>query len=125
MIETRMKEIEKAWGKEIIIADEPEYCGKILVINKGAGSSWHRHPKKETFFCLKGKIVLRVQKYLFHRIPYRQTLLMTPTSESVNIAPREWHQFHGVENSEIMEVSTHDDPTLVERRSQSYSGESK
>lgn len=117
-----MKEVEKVWGKEIIIADEPEYCGKILVLNKGAGSSWHRHPKKETFFCLKGRVRLKINKYLFRRIPYKDTIVMTSGSEPVTIMPRLWHQFHGYELSEIMEVSTHDDPSLVERRTQSYDG---
>lgn len=116
-----MKEISKVWGKEIVIADEPEYSGKILAINKGAGSSWHRHPKKEeTFFCLKGRVRLRVKKYLFKRIPWMETTVMTPYSEPVNILPGQWHQFHGYEDSEIIEVATQDDPDLVERRSRSY-----
>lgn len=115
-----MKEVPKVWGKEIIIADEEEYCGKILVLNKGAGSSWHRHPKKETMYCLKGKVRLKVLKYLFHRVPYKQAIIMTRSSEPVNILPKQWHQFHGFEDSEIMEVSTHDDPELVERTSKSY-----
>ena len=120
-----MKRVEKAWGEEIIIADEPEYCGKILVINKGAGSSWHRHPKKETFFCLRGKVRLRIRKYLFHRFPWRELRIMTPNSEPVNILPKQWHQFHGFEDSEIMEVSTHDEPDLVERKTKSYARENE
>ena len=115
-----IKEIKKVWGKEIIIADEEEYCGKILVINNSAGSSWHRHPKKETFYCLKGKVSLRIRRLLFRRVHYRQTVIMTPGSEPVTILQGLWHQFHGLADSEIMEVSTHDDPSLVERESESY-----
>jgi len=106
-------EIEKAWGKERILVNEPEYCAKVLVLRKGAGSSWHRHPrKKETFLCLKGLFTLRVYE--------EASCTMDPDSRGITIRPGQWHKFHGLEDSEILEVSTHDDPQDCERRTQSY-----
>jgi len=43
--------VKKGWGKEIIFASTPEYCGKLLVFDKaGAKCSMHFHlDKHETW----------------------------------------------------------------------------
>ena len=111
-------EIEKAWGKERVLVNEPEYCAKVLVLRKGGGSSWHRHPrKKETFLCLRGLVRLKVEALAEVEASAE---IMVPDAPGITIHPGEWHQFHGLEDSEILEVSTHDDPQDCERRTRSY-----
>ena len=52
-----MKEVRKPWGKELWIAQEKEYGGKILVIKEGHHTSQHFHKdKKETIYCFKGQV---------------------------------------------------------------------
>lgn len=51
--------VNKPWGREVWIANnvENDYCGKILEIKEGYGSSMHFHVEKhETFFILSGKL---------------------------------------------------------------------
>ena len=108
--------IEKVWGRELIVADELEYCGKILVLRKGAGSSIHMHPKKkETLFCYKGRVLFALAD--------QPPLVLHREAEPVIVLPGQWHQFYGLEDSEIMETSTHHDDSDVERRTQSYGSE--
>ncbi len=52
--------IEKGWGREIWIANNNQYCGKILEFNEGAEFSMHYHMlKHETFYILEGEVELR------------------------------------------------------------------
>ena len=52
-----MKEILKEWGKELWIAEEAEYGGKILIVKENKGTSQHYHKdKKETIYCFKGLV---------------------------------------------------------------------
>lgn len=52
-----MKEILKDWGKELWIAEEAEYGGKILIVKENKGTSQHYHKdKKETIYCFKGLV---------------------------------------------------------------------
>ena len=39
--------IEKAWGYELIICNNDNYCGKLLVFKLGARFSMHYHMKKD------------------------------------------------------------------------------
>lgn len=124
-----MEIVPKLWGEERILVNEPEYCAKVLVLKKGAGSSWHRHPrKKETFLCLKGLVRLKVEALAEVEASAEveglkitsYSWIMVPDAPGITIRSGQWHQFHGLEDSEILEVSTHDDPTDCERRTQSY-----
>lgn len=47
--------VEKAWGREIIMINLDEYCGKILEFKPGAKFSMHFHmEKQETWYVLDG-----------------------------------------------------------------------
>lgn len=48
--------VDKAWGREIIFANNEMYCGKLLIHDKaGSLGSMHFHMKKhETFYVQKG-----------------------------------------------------------------------
>ena len=93
------KEVKKEWGKEIWIVNR-DYCGKKLVLNKGFRCSMHFHKNKdETFYILKGKVLMETDN---------KKQIMLPGS-SVLITPNTKHRFTGLEDSEIMEFSTHHD----------------
>jgi quercetin dioxygenase-like cupin family protein len=95
--------VEKGWGKEIIFANNEEYCGKILCFNKGKRFSMHYHnKKKETWYVLKGQFVLI----------WIELDTGTKLSEILNVGDvvtnerGEPHQLIALEDGEILEVST-------------------
>ena len=95
--------VDKVWGREEIIVNNDKYCGKLLYLNAGATCSLHYHPKKqETFYCLKGTVLLLVQgEEFFLEEPY-------------TILPNAPHQFHGITDAVLLEVSTpHRDDDVV------------
>src|SRR5260370_30961190 len=50
----------KGWGREIWIANNPLYCGKILEIRKGKRCSLHFHKlKTESFYLRSGRLKLK------------------------------------------------------------------
>ncbi len=99
--------IPKAWGQEIWLVNEPEYCCKILDINKGAAGSLHYHPiKKETFIVIKGKIQLEYGG---------DKELMWLGSGSMTILPNTPHRFKALKDSSILEISTHHDDNDIVR----------
>jgi len=96
-----MEIINKVWGHEEIIANR-DYCGKKLVLKKGYRCSIHYHKNKdETFYILKGKVLMEIDN---------KKQIMLP-GNSVLIEPNTKHRFTGLEESEIMEFSSHHDDT--------------
>lgn len=54
-----IKFVPKGWGFEKWIANNVDYCGKLLYIVKGKKCSWHYHIlKDETFYIQSGRIKL-------------------------------------------------------------------
>ena len=89
---------KKVWGKEVWIANNPLYCGKILFLKKGFRCSMHAHKiKTETFHILSGKIIMALGD------GSRRTMV---PGDTIDIAPGTLHSFEGIENSKIMEIST-------------------
>ena len=87
----------KVWGEEHWIVNK-EYCGKLLIIHKGYRCSIHYHKKKdETFYLVKGKILMEING---------QPRVMKPGDKQY-IAPGTKHRFTGLEESELIEFSTH------------------
>ena len=92
-----MKEVEKVWGKELWIVNR-DYCGKKLTLKKGFRCSMHYHKNKdETFYILSGKVLMEADK--------KKQIMQE--GDSILIAPNTKHRFTGLEDSEIMEFSTH------------------
>jgi mannose-6-phosphate isomerase-like protein (cupin superfamily) len=56
-----VEDIEKGWGREIIFANNKDYCGKLLVFDKkGAKGSMHYHMiKHETWYVQQGSFIVR------------------------------------------------------------------
>lgn len=106
--------VEKKWGEEIWLVNCPDYCGKLLVLDKNAISSYHYHKiKKETFYCLEGYALLTVED---------KEYLLAPFARPKTIFPGEKHKFQGITEAVILEVSSHhsDDDTV--RLSESQRG---
>lgn len=108
-----VREVKKVWGKELWIVNCNEYCGKLLFLNKGAQSSYHRHlVKKETFYCLRGQVALTIED---------KDYMLNPFSRPKTIKPKQYHGFWGITNAVILEISTHHNDSDVERLTQSKS----
>lgn len=91
------KIVEKVWGHEEWIVNR-EYCGKKLVLKKGFACSMHYHRNKdETFYINKGKVLLILND---------EKSIMLP-GDSLLVEPGMKHKFIGLEDSEIIEFSTH------------------
>lgn len=95
--------VKKGWGKEIIFANNKEYCGKILCFEKGKKFSMHYHlRKKETWYVAKGRFILN----------WIQTDIGKSHSEFLEVGDvitnerGEPHQLVALEDSEVFEVST-------------------
>jgi len=105
----------KGWGKEVWIANNAKYCGKILYFNKGAEFSMHYHMlKHETFYILSGKIVLRGFD-LSDATPHEETygpgtVIVIPAGNP--------HKIFAIEETVVIEVSTQhfeDDSYRIQR----------
>lgn len=95
--------VEKKWGREIILHNDENYCGKLLQFNKGAKFSMHFHMKKiETFYVNKGKLVL---KYIDTKDASTH-LKELNVGDVIEIEPSDPHQIFAEEDSEIIEIST-------------------
>ena len=101
-----MEIVKKAWGREVIFANNDMYCGKLLIHDKaGSKGSMHFHMNKhETFYVQKGS--------------FRIHFIDTDNANMLSVILREeetWvnkpgavHQIEALEDdSIIIEVSTH------------------
>jgi mannose-1-phosphate guanylyltransferase len=96
-----MKRIDKPWGYEIIFAQSDKYVGKILHINKGEQLSLQYHNiKDESIYLLSGVMELDIEE------GGKLKKLTVKPGESFRIAPKVRHRFTGVEECDILEVST-------------------
>ena len=92
-----MKEILKNWGKELWIAQEKEYGGKILIIRQNHNTSQHFHKdKKETIYCFKGQVDIILS----------DRIVTLKEGEDITLLPRAVHRIIGKKNSILFEVST-------------------
>lgn len=89
--------VRKVWGAEEWIVNR-DYCGKILILSKGYQCSYHYHKNKdETFYVLDGKVGMNVEG--------EKKVLYPGDIQLIN--PYQKHRFTGLEDSKIIEFSTH------------------
>ena len=94
-----MREVPKVWGKEVWIVNCDKYCGKLLHLDKGASSSMHMHPvKQETFYALEGQVALTIEG---------KSYMLNTFSRPETIYPGQKHEFWGITDAKILEISTH------------------
>lgn len=87
----------KVWGEEHWIVNA-SYCGKKLVLREGYRCSVHHHRlKDEVFYVLSGCVLMEVDG---------APRVLHPGMKQ-HIRPGEKHRFTGLEESEIIEFSTH------------------
>lgn len=93
-----MKTVKKEWGTEYWFAQEPEYSGKVLVLQKDMIISLHYHEKKKETLCIwAGKILLELDDLKAH----------LEEGHTVTIKPGQKHKITAMYNhSVILEVST-------------------
>lgn len=104
MIITKPEIVNKGWGREIVIDNNDEYCGKILEFRAGTKFSDHYHLiKKETFYVLDGLLNLYYYDLMNGSKRYKQ---LRP-GDVIKINRGEPHQIQAVMDSRIIEVSTH------------------
>ena len=95
---SKPKIVDKPWGREIWIINEPEYAGKILIINKGHKTSLHYHErKKESMYVLEGKMRVTDKKN-------KQIIL--DVGDTLTICYEQAHSLEALEDLKIIEVST-------------------
>jgi len=108
-----IKIVPKKWGEERWIVNR-DYCGKLLILKKGFKCSMHHHKNKdETFYINKGKVLLELDG--------KKTIMKLGDAQLV--MPGQKHRFTGLENSEIMEFSTHHEDSDSYREEGMLSGE--
>ena len=94
---------EKAWGYELWIHNDEDYCAKILHFNKNASFSMHYHViKEETWYVASGKFRLIIIDTDLAE-DHEQILNVGDIVEIPRGAP---HQLIALEEGEIFETST-------------------
>ena len=112
-----LKTVEKVWGDEVWLVNNDLYCGKLLIIDKGAESSYHYHKTKtETFWCLEGYATLIVEG---------REHMMAAFTRPKTIYPYEKHKFIGITQAIFVEISTTHDDNDVVRIKKSKAGENE
>ena len=98
--------VEKLWGHEKTLVNNELYCGKIIHVYEGKMGSYHYHKNKdETFYILTGKIKL---KYSFDDNYESSQEIVLSIGDSFRIFPNMRHQIIGLQESDIIEISTFD-----------------
>lgn len=115
------KTVKKKWGREEWLVNFPLYCGKLLYLDRNAYCSVHKHDiKTESFFVLKGLVELkycttpRTENDTFDFTDYGNNkddisfpqVQILREGDSFHIEPGLYHQFFGLRDSIILEIST-------------------
>ncbi len=94
--------IEKPWGWEILWAETPLYCGKVLHINAGMRLSLQYHDEKTESQCLvSGRCLLIIEDAdgVLHEVEMER-------GKGYTIRPFQRHRLVAIEDTEVIEVST-------------------
>jgi len=101
------KTVKKGWGHEIIFHNDDDYCGKILHFNKGGEFSMHYHiDKRESWYLVKGLMIFKFIDPKTAEI--KETTFKAGQTMIINCGMV--HQLLALEESDIFEVSTPDNP---------------
>lgn len=90
--------VPKLWGYEKWLENNDKYCCKLLILHKGYQCSLHYHNEKdEMFYVSKGHV----------RLETDGKVIYMKEGNFARILPGTKHRFRGIEDSVIIEVSTH------------------
>lgn len=96
-----MTKVDKPWGYELHWALTDRYVGKVLHVRAGHALSLQYHNRKdETILLWSGRILMEIQEG--DALVKRE---MAP-GDRLHITPGTIHRMTGIEDSDIMEVST-------------------
>src|SRR6516165_6578521 len=96
--------VPKGWGREVWIANNDLFCGKILEIKKGKRCSLHFHKlKTESFYLRFGRLHIRLKESVDAESTREFEL---HEGECMDIPPGLVHQMEALEDSELYEFST-------------------
>jgi mannose-6-phosphate isomerase-like protein (cupin superfamily) len=96
--------VPKGWGREVWIANNEKYCGKILEIRKGKRCSLHYHRiKTETFFLRVGRLRVLIRENADS--PVTEEFELVP-GDCMDVPSGLVHQMVALEDSELYEFST-------------------
>tara|TARA_B100000287_G_scaffold331699_1_gene316604 strand:+ start:5279 stop:5635 length:357 start_codon:yes stop_codon:yes gene_type:complete len=99
-----VKFVSKGWGFEKWIANNKQYCGKLLFIAKNKRCSWHYHKlKRETFYVQSGRIKLWYGKT--DDRDASSTTILEP-GDNFHVPRGLRHQMLAIEDTELFEFST-------------------
>jgi quercetin dioxygenase-like cupin family protein len=99
------KHVPKSWGWEEWIVNNEHYCGKFLFVAKDKYCSYHYHKlKTETFTIVQGGVVLR---YSYQDDINQAAFIILDKGQTFHIPVGLRHRFIGIEDSLILEISTH------------------
>ena len=94
----------KGWGREVWIANNERYCGKILEIKRGKRCSLHFHKlKHETFYLHTGRLMVRVKTAA--DATEVEEFVLNP-GDCMDVPVGLVHQMEALEDSELFEFST-------------------
>lgn len=93
----------KSWGHEDWIVNTPDYCGKTLFVKQQHRSSIHSHKIKDETLCVREGLVW----FETGSEPTSLTGVWMRYNDRIRITPGIWHRFTAMQDSEIVEVSTH------------------
>jgi mannose-6-phosphate isomerase-like protein (cupin superfamily) len=99
-----VKIVPKGWGREVWIANNDLYCGKILEIKKGKRCSLHYHKlKTESFYLHSGRLRVLIK----HSAEAEATEeFELRAGECMDIPTGLVHQMEALEDAELFEFST-------------------
>lgn len=98
-----MKWVPKPWGGESWIYNGPNYCGKKLFIKQGRWLSYHYHDiKDEVLYLESGRVWLTHNEGGLLVYSFEMT-----AGYAFHVKPGVNHQLQAVEDSVIIEFSTH------------------
>jgi mannose-6-phosphate isomerase-like protein (cupin superfamily) len=96
--------VPKGWGRELWIANNELYCGKILEINQGKMCSLHFHKlKTESFYLRSGRLKIRIKES-----PAAETIeeFELVAGDCMDVPPGLVHQMEAIEDAELFEFSS-------------------
>jgi len=98
MEKTKIKTVEKPWGREEWLAHNDRYAGKIIHILKGKRLSKQYHNKKhETIYVDRGELLLEIDN----------KKIILKAGEGFVITPKMVHRFSSInEDVRLIEFST-------------------
>ena len=101
----KIKIVPKGWGYEKWIVNNDLYCGKQLFIAQGHKISWHVHRlKAETFWILRGKVLLN---YGYDEDINNSNVKILDVGARFDVPIGLIHRLTAIQDSEIIEFSTH------------------